>query len=75
MEVEHSKLMLGDHPRTLAFVRDISERKAYTEGLEHQALHDGAALAWKIEQTCEAGFVVNDEIVHVPPTCPARRPA
>jgi diguanylate cyclase (GGDEF)-like protein len=24
----------------LAFVRDISERKAYTESLEHQALHD-----------------------------------
>jgi diguanylate cyclase (GGDEF)-like protein len=26
---------------TLASVRDISERKAYTEALEHQALHDG----------------------------------
>ena len=25
---------------TLAFVRDVSERKAYTEALEHQALHD-----------------------------------
>jgi diguanylate cyclase (GGDEF)-like protein len=31
----------GDRRLTLAFVRDISERKAYTEGLEHQALHDG----------------------------------
>jgi diguanylate cyclase (GGDEF)-like protein len=157
MEVEHGELKLGDRRRTLAFVRDISERKAYTEGLEHQALHDGltglanrtlfgvhvlqalasakrtgeqravmvmdldgfkqvndtlghdhgdsvlkqvakrlldalrdvdtvarlggdefailpgdatdvaaaAAVAWKIQQTCTAGFVVGDEVVHV----------
>jgi diguanylate cyclase (GGDEF)-like protein/PAS domain S-box-containing protein len=157
MEVEHGELKLGDRKLTLAFVRDISERKAYTEGLEHQALHDGltglanrtlfgehvlhtlasarraseqravlvmdlngfkrvndrfghdqgdallrqvadrlvvslretdtiarlggdefaimprddtdlsaaAALAWKIEQECEAGFSIVDEIVHV----------
>ena len=32
--------MHGERRLTLAFVRDISERKAYTEGLEHQALHD-----------------------------------
>ena len=41
MEVEHGELKLGDRRLTLAFVRDISERKAYTDGLEHQALHDG----------------------------------
>jgi diguanylate cyclase (GGDEF)-like protein/PAS domain S-box-containing protein len=41
MEVEHGVLKLGERSVTLAFVRDISERKAYTDGLEHQALHDG----------------------------------
>jgi diguanylate cyclase (GGDEF)-like protein/PAS domain S-box-containing protein len=41
MELEHGEMKLGDRSLTLAFVRDISERKAYTEGLEHQALHDG----------------------------------
>jgi diguanylate cyclase (GGDEF)-like protein/PAS domain S-box-containing protein len=41
MEVEHGKLTRGQRRSTLVFVRDISERKAYTEGLEHQALHDG----------------------------------
>ena len=41
MEVEHGELVRGARRSTLAFVRDISERKAYTEGLEHQALHDG----------------------------------
>jgi diguanylate cyclase (GGDEF)-like protein/PAS domain S-box-containing protein len=41
MELEHGEMKLGDRNLTLAFVRDISERKAYTEGLEHQALHDG----------------------------------
>jgi diguanylate cyclase (GGDEF)-like protein/PAS domain S-box-containing protein len=41
MEVEHGELKLGDRRLTLAFVRDISARKAYTDGLEHQALHDG----------------------------------
>jgi diguanylate cyclase (GGDEF)-like protein/PAS domain S-box-containing protein len=40
MEVEHSVMKLGDRSHTLAFVRDVSERKAYTEALEHQALHD-----------------------------------
>ena len=30
----------GDRIFTLACVRDISERKAHTEALEHQALHD-----------------------------------
>jgi diguanylate cyclase (GGDEF)-like protein/PAS domain S-box-containing protein len=41
MEVEHGDLKLGARSLTLAFVRDISERRAYTEGLEHQAMHDG----------------------------------
>jgi diguanylate cyclase (GGDEF)-like protein/PAS domain S-box-containing protein len=40
MEVEHGEMKLGERSSTLVFVRDISERKAYTEGLEHQALHD-----------------------------------
>ena len=160
MEVEHSSMRHGDRTFTLAVVRDISERKTYTEALEHQALHDGltglanrtlfgdhvfqalalakrtnqpravlvmdldgfkqvndtlghdhgdtllkqvgerlvgvlretdtvarlggdefailpgdatdlvaaAAVAWKIEQMCEAGFVINDEVVHVTPS-------
>jgi len=41
MEVEHGELTVGDRTRTLAFVRDISARKAYTESLADQALHDG----------------------------------
>ena len=41
MEVEHGELSVGDRSLTLASVRDISERKAYTEALQHQALHDG----------------------------------
>ena len=40
IEVEHGEIRRGDRSVTLAFVRDISERKAYTDGLEHQALHD-----------------------------------
>jgi diguanylate cyclase (GGDEF)-like protein/PAS domain S-box-containing protein len=40
MEVERGEIKRGDQILTLAFVRDISERKAYTESLEHQALHD-----------------------------------
>ena len=41
MEVEHGAMRHGDRTFTLAVVRDISERKTYTEALEHQALHDG----------------------------------
>jgi diguanylate cyclase (GGDEF)-like protein/PAS domain S-box-containing protein len=40
IEVEHGEMRRGDHRLTLAFVRDISERKAY-DVVEHQALHDG----------------------------------
>ncbi len=41
MELERSEIRHGERSFTLASVRDISERKAYTEALEHQALHDG----------------------------------
>jgi diguanylate cyclase (GGDEF)-like protein/PAS domain S-box-containing protein len=41
MEMEHGDLMLGDRTLTLISVRDISERKAHIESLQHQALHDG----------------------------------
>jgi diguanylate cyclase (GGDEF)-like protein/PAS domain S-box-containing protein len=41
MEVQHGELAHGDRSLTLASVRDISERRAYTESLQHQALHDG----------------------------------
>ena len=40
MEVERGEMKLGDRSVTLVFVRDISERKAYTDSLEHRALHD-----------------------------------
>jgi diguanylate cyclase (GGDEF)-like protein/PAS domain S-box-containing protein len=41
MEIEHGELNLGERSLTVASVRDISERMAYTEILQHQALHDG----------------------------------
>jgi diguanylate cyclase (GGDEF)-like protein/PAS domain S-box-containing protein len=40
MEVEPGEMKRGKQNSTLLFVRDISERKAYTKSLEHQALHD-----------------------------------
>jgi diguanylate cyclase (GGDEF)-like protein/PAS domain S-box-containing protein len=40
MEVERSELVLGTRRLTLTFVRDITARKAYTEELKYQALHD-----------------------------------
>jgi diguanylate cyclase (GGDEF)-like protein/PAS domain S-box-containing protein len=40
MEMEHGEVMLGDRILTLAFLRDVSERRAYTDTLEHLALHD-----------------------------------
>jgi diguanylate cyclase (GGDEF)-like protein/PAS domain S-box-containing protein len=40
LEIEHGQLAVGDRSLTLTFVRDISERKAHTEALAHQALHD-----------------------------------
>ena len=157
MEMETSQMRIGERTFTIACIRDISERKAYTEALEHQALHDAltglpnrtlfgdrldqaivsagradeprgvllidlddfkqvndtlghdqgdnllrevgkrfaaalretdtvarlggdefgilldgatdlaaaATAAWKIQQACEPGFVINDEVVHV----------
>jgi diguanylate cyclase (GGDEF)-like protein/PAS domain S-box-containing protein len=41
MEVERGEMSHGEETFTLASVRDISERKAHTEALEHLALHDG----------------------------------
>ena len=41
LEVELGQLAVDDRSLTLTFVRDVSERTAYTEALAHQALHDG----------------------------------
>src|SRR5450755_1672215 len=41
IEIERSSIRIGGRAVTLAFVRDVSEHRAYTESLEHQALHDG----------------------------------
>jgi len=41
MELERGEMKHGDRRFTLASVRDITERKAQTEALEHLALHDG----------------------------------
>jgi diguanylate cyclase (GGDEF)-like protein/PAS domain S-box-containing protein len=41
MELERGEMKHGDRTFTLASVRDISERRAHTEALEHLALHDG----------------------------------
>jgi diguanylate cyclase (GGDEF)-like protein/PAS domain S-box-containing protein len=40
MEMQRGTMKLGARSVTLVFVRDISERRAYTESLEHRALHD-----------------------------------
>jgi diguanylate cyclase (GGDEF)-like protein/PAS domain S-box-containing protein len=41
MELERGEMTHGSQKLTLASVRDISERQAHTEALEHLALHDG----------------------------------
>jgi diguanylate cyclase (GGDEF)-like protein/PAS domain S-box-containing protein len=41
MELERGEMRHGQRMFTLASVRDISERRAHTEALEHLALHDG----------------------------------
>jgi diguanylate cyclase (GGDEF)-like protein/PAS domain S-box-containing protein len=41
LEIERGQLKDGARSVTLTFVRDVSERKAQTEALSHQALHDG----------------------------------
>jgi diguanylate cyclase (GGDEF)-like protein/PAS domain S-box-containing protein len=40
MEIGLSRMRLGDGTFTIGCLRDISGRKAYTEALEHRALHD-----------------------------------
>jgi diguanylate cyclase (GGDEF)-like protein/PAS domain S-box-containing protein len=41
IELERTLIHDGERTFTLAFVRDVSERKAHTDALEHLALHDG----------------------------------
>jgi diguanylate cyclase (GGDEF)-like protein/PAS domain S-box-containing protein len=40
MEIDMSRMQIGERTVAIGCVRDISGRKAYTEALEHQALHD-----------------------------------
>jgi diguanylate cyclase (GGDEF)-like protein/PAS domain S-box-containing protein len=40
MEMDLSEMQVGDRTLTIACIRDISGRKAYTEALEHRVLHD-----------------------------------
>jgi diguanylate cyclase (GGDEF)-like protein/PAS domain S-box-containing protein len=40
MEMDVSQMQVGDDTFTIACLRDISGRKAYTEALEHRMLHD-----------------------------------
>lgn len=40
MELDISQMQIGQRTFTIACIRDISGRKAYTEALEHRALHD-----------------------------------
>jgi diguanylate cyclase (GGDEF)-like protein/PAS domain S-box-containing protein len=40
MEMDISQMQIGKRTFTVACLRDISGRKAYTEALEHRALHD-----------------------------------
>jgi diguanylate cyclase (GGDEF)-like protein/PAS domain S-box-containing protein len=40
MELDMSQMQIGERTFTIGCIRDISGRKAYTEALEHRALHD-----------------------------------
>jgi diguanylate cyclase (GGDEF)-like protein len=40
MEMDISQMQIGQRTFTVACVRDVSGRKAYTEALEHRAVHD-----------------------------------
>jgi diguanylate cyclase (GGDEF)-like protein/PAS domain S-box-containing protein len=40
MEMDISQMQIGERTFTVACIRDISGRKAYTDALEHRALHD-----------------------------------
>ena len=55
MDVEQRMISLGGRSLTLAFVRDVSERKAYTESLERHALHDGLTGLANRTLFCEHG--------------------
>jgi diguanylate cyclase (GGDEF)-like protein/PAS domain S-box-containing protein len=40
MEIGMSQMQIGERTFTIGCIRDISDRKAYTEALEHRSLHD-----------------------------------
>ena len=40
IELDMSQMQVGERTFTIGCIRDISGRKAYTEALEHRALHD-----------------------------------
>jgi diguanylate cyclase (GGDEF)-like protein/PAS domain S-box-containing protein len=40
MEMDVSEMQIGERSFTIACIRDISGRKAYSEALEHRSLHD-----------------------------------
>ena len=40
MEMDMSQMQIGERTFTIGCIRDISGRKAYTDALEHRALHD-----------------------------------
>ena len=40
MEMDVSRMQVGERTVTIGAIRDIAGRKAYTEALEHRALHD-----------------------------------
>jgi GGDEF domain-containing protein len=40
IEVEASQMQIGERTLEIDSIRDISERRAYTDALGHQALHD-----------------------------------
>jgi len=40
MEMDLSEVQIGERAITIACIRDVSDKKDYTESLEHQMLHD-----------------------------------
>jgi diguanylate cyclase (GGDEF)-like protein/PAS domain S-box-containing protein len=72
MEFNMSQMQIGERTFTIGSIRDITSRKAYTEALEHRALHDdltglanrtlfGDRLGWAIESADESrGVLVID---------------
>ncbi len=55
MDIEYRVISLGGRSLTLAFVRDVSERQAYTESLERHALHDDLTGLANRTLFCEHG--------------------